>query len=669
MMRVLSAARRARVDLLVALALALAAALLASAAYRTGRATTLAVDAEAVMLPLKGVYDVEQYADQAGSFRWTSGEAQVRLPNPGGPSVATLMLAGGARGAVPLRVDVGSYSASFEVRPEQRRYQVYLPAQPGESLKLRLTAPAEEIRSRELGVVLGGAGADGGGAAPRDVALALAFAALGGYALMRRGGLGRWWAAGAALALEAALALWQGQAGGWRFMIFGQGMLAVGAAGLAGAALDALLPRPTVRGQPAAPLARADWLLIGGLLALALCVRIPLLFAPDPVGDLELSGRRMAALHDLGFAGAFTGGGDYMPVRLYWLRAFAEIAAAGGAGFLDPLPPLTMVLIKLPGLLADLAVIGMIYAWARRSYGRLASVGFAALYAFAPPVWINVAWWGQVDAILILPLIAMLLVLDRADGVWAWLCWALALLIKPQAIIFAPVLYAATARQYGARGLLRGGAAGAGLLVAGCAPLALIGQGAGMLQAYAGSVGRFPYVTNRAYNLWYLLLEPDGGPDTVMLFGLLSYRTIGMLLIGAVAALACAALLARADTAMRLEAGALIALGFFLLPTQIHERYLFLALALLVLSAVRAPRLLLPLAIYALISATLNILGTLSGFWEDANTAIASSPLPKLLSATNLVALGILLAHMLTLGWRAWRRGPVQPQEGTHATT
>jgi len=55
-----------------------------------------------------------------------------------------------------------------------------------------------------------------------------------------------------------------------------------------------------------------------------------------------------------------------------------------------------------------------------------------------------------------------------------------------------------------------------------------------------------------------------------------------------------------------------LALAFFALPTQIHERYLFLALAFLTLRIASAPWILLPYLLL-IATATLNILGTLSG--------------------------------------------------------
>jgi hypothetical protein len=272
----------------------------------------------------------------------------------------------------------------------------------------------------------------------------------------------------------------------------------------------------------------------------------------------------------------------------------------------------------------------------------------AALYALAPPIWMNVAWWGQVDAILVLPILLMVALLDRAGGRWSWACWAIALLIKPQAIVFAPVLYIVTLRRHGPRGLLAGGGLAAALAALGCAPLLVAGQGPGLLQAYAGSVGRFPQLTNRAYNLWYLATLGGGGSDVGQRLGPLSFRLIGMLLMGAAALLVCLALIHRSDRPARALGAAALALAFFTLPTQIHERYLFLALALLVMSAA-ADRPMIVVFVVLTISATLNILGALRGFWEPAYAVIAPSPLPIALAALNILMLAALLWRLLAI--------------------
>ena len=73
-----------------------------------------------------------------------------------------------------------------------------------------------------------------------------------------------------------------------------------------------------------------------------------------PGGDLELSARQLHALSTEGLRGAYSDGGDYMPLRLYWLQGLSALVPLLGGGYASPLPAATLLLIKLPGLLADL---------------------------------------------------------------------------------------------------------------------------------------------------------------------------------------------------------------------------------------------------------------------------------------------------------------------------
>jgi Gpi18-like mannosyltransferase len=254
----------------------------------------------------------------------------------------------------------------------------------------------------------------------------------------------------------------------------------------------------------------------------------------------------------------------------------------------------------------------------------------------------------------------MVALLGRVRGRWSWVCWAGALLVKPQAIVFAPVLYLATLRRYGCQGLVSGGAIAAGLIALGCAPLVLAGQGPGLLQAYAGSVGRFPQLTNRAYNLWYLVTLGASGSDVGSGLGLFSLRLVGMLLMGCAALLVCVALLYRWDAPTRALGAAILALAFFTLPTQIHERYLFLPLAFVMMRAA-ADRPLIIAYLILMVSATLNILGALRGFSAPAYQVIAASPIPLVLAVINILALVALIGRLLATSVSMPRVGAAVP--------
>ncbi|MEO7909929.1 MAG: hypothetical protein ABIV47_09785 [Roseiflexaceae bacterium] len=637
-------------DGMMLLLLVVSAWLLAQWFYRAPHDASFKLDVLSAVLPRAGLYELETFSDHPGMYRWTDGSAQIKLPNPGGPLLVRLVLAGGPGRHTAARASSGAQTLVFDVQPEPRSYAFALPASSGERVTIALDTPTFRDASRDLGVVLSDLAISGGGAVPLQLLLALVLATAGLYLLLRRAGWSLVWAAGTVLLMQVLALLWQDQIG-WRYGLLGTLLALFGAAGLAAVAIERWWPVRAIGVEPRAELTRRDAYVVAGLLVLALCVRLPWLAAPDPVGDLELSARRMGALRAEGLAGAYHDDGDYMPLRLYWLRGFSALPFLSDADFRAPLPAATLVLIKLPGLLADLATMVLLYVWSRRWRDPAGAALLAALYALAPPVWMNVAWWGQVDAILVLPVLLMVALLDRAGGRWSWMCWVIALLIKPQAIIFAPVLFIVTLRRYGCRGLLAGGGLAAALVGLGCAPLLLAGQGPGLLQAYAGSVGRFPQLTNRAYNLWYLVTLGAGGADTGQALGPLSLRLIGVILMAGATLLVCVALLQRSDGPTRALGAAVLALAFFTLPTQIHERYLFLALALLVMSAA-ADRLVLAAFVIVVISATLNVLGALRGFFEPAYAAINASPLPLLLAALNVLILLALLGRLLALSLR-----------------
>jgi len=134
--------------------------------------------------------------------------------------------------------------------------------------------------------------------------------------------------------------------------------------------------------------------------------------------------------------------------------------------------------------------------------------------------------------------------------------------------------------------------------------------------------------------------------------GSISYRTAGIALFGLVVAIVCLALMRRSDAPARAESAAVLALAFFALPTQIHERYLFLALAFLVLRIASAPLVMLPYLLLV-VTATLNILGTLSGFAPAVYNYMSASQLSLWLAAINLLVLAVLIVHLLLAAWGA----------------
>jgi Gpi18-like mannosyltransferase len=167
----------------------------------------------------------------------------------------------------------------------------------------------------------------------------------------------------------------------------------------------------------------------------------------------------------------------------------------------------------------------------------------------------------------------------------------IAVLTKPQAVVLAPVLLIVSWRLGGVRAILRGWGMAGLAATAVLLPLALVGQLPALWAQIQASAGKQLFLTMNAHNLWFLLTlgrgsfaARDGLPiyDTQPLVGLLTGWQLGLLLFGCWTIIVCWRLY-RQTTPQPEQiflAAVAMAVGFFLLPAEAHERYLFPALAL-----------------------------------------------------------------------------------------
>jgi predicted membrane-bound dolichyl-phosphate-mannose-protein mannosyltransferase len=330
---------------------------------------------------------------------------------------------------------------------------------------------------------------------------------------------------------------------------------------------------------------------------------------------------------------------DYPPGYLYvlWL-------IGGLGGLLAPFAhgdgvAATAALIKLPPMLLDIAVGALLYylvtRWrANRSDAQRLGLIAAGLYVFNPVTWYDSAVWGQVDAtgafILLLTIAALL----RGNSEGASVLAVVAALIKPQfGLVALPVVGIVLLRRH----LLRPGtnprnpvllperfrrwfevedgfwrlvsSAVAGLVVMLVLlwpfSLGLIGDlsnsGAavptGYIQLILKTAGGYAYLSVNAYNPWALFGSNgsqglagggpwSGSPDTVPLLGPLPGVVIGGLLLAVGFAVGVLRLAWQDDRRSIVAVSIFMALAFFMLPTRVHERYMFPIFGLLPLLAV-----------------------------------------------------------------------------------
>jgi hypothetical protein len=228
----------------------------------------------------------------------------------------------------------------------------------------------------------------------------------------------------------------------------------------------------------------------------------------------------------------------------------------------------------------DLAIGIVLYAFVRGRSTELAGLAAASLYLFNPAVILAGPVWGQVDSAGTLAFLGALLAsAGRRDGVAGALAM-LAIFFKPQfGLVALPVVAVAAIRSYRARDLgtvarAFGGMALTWLVVGG--PLALHPL------RYAGLVSdtaqQQPFTSLHAFNPWGLLTGFSVPDDPYVAIG------TALLLAGIVGTMLN--LRRGQDAATLLAVGAMLVIAFYFLPTRVHERYLFPAMALLVPFAV-----------------------------------------------------------------------------------
>ena len=395
--------------------------------------------------------------------------------------------------------------------------------------------------------------------------------------------------------------------------------------------------QPDVSGTPAGNLtptqARSRWAIAAGIVLLALFVRAPLLPAPGFIGDqlqfLTWSSMTRSAGLDSVYSPRPDGSGkywcNYPPGYVYVLRGLAglygtvsgqELGESVIRGFIaqddSRTTRLAAAIYKLPAVAAD-AVLGvLLFLVLAHRAGTTWAALIAAIYVLMPVVVHNSAVWGQIDAIPALLVVASLEMARRRHMVWMIAFASLAILVKPQVMMMSPVWLAVLLRGAGAGAPRRLLAVAIGVAIVIVALLPVRGGLPGVWASYAGAAKYYPYTHLNGFSAWFLgdpLLEPHLGEpftsaaapqeplsrwyakdDVPNALGI-TPRACGLLSITAVGFGVFIILCLRRCDERSLEwAARLLPLAFFILPTQMHERYLFPAIALWAWSACRSWR-------------------------------------------------------------------------------
>lgn len=326
---------------------------------------------------------------------------------------------------------------------------------------------------------------------------------------------------------------------------------------------------------------------------------------------------------------------DYPPGYMYILYVIGAIRSLFGMAYDSAA---TRLLVKLPAIIADMGAGWLIYRVASRHTKEIGAAVISAVYLFCPAVILDSAVWGQTDAVFTFFVALVCYLVTERKLIPSYFVFAVGILIKPQTLIFTPVLICGIADQVFLENFnwnkffknLGLGLAAILLIVVLMLPYGFNDAFA----QYTDTLGSYEYASVNAYNIWTLLgLNWTGQGGYIM--GL-TYHTWGMaaivvtVIVSLVISLRC-----KDNHSKYYFIGAFIVTCVFMFSVRMHERYIFPAMLLLVLCyGVRQRKEIYILYIILSAAAFYNIAHVL--FFYDVNNFDRLEPSALLISAGML---------------------------------
>lgn len=267
---------------------------------------------------------------------------------------------------------------------------------------------------------------------------------------------------------------------------------------------------------------------------------------------------------------------DYPPLYLYILAGIGKLAN------ISLLNKYYILFLKLPAILADIISAYLIYRLSEKYLRPTYSLLLASFYLFNPAVFINSTFWGQVDSFFTLLLILAVYFMSENKIPWTSVFFTLAVLMKPQGIIFLPILFFELVNQRDIKNFIKAGLSAVATTAIIILPFSLNNGITWIFKLYTGTVNEYPYGSVNAFN-FFGLLGANFKLDNIKL-GPLSYHSWGMLFIVLITAFCWFIYIKGKNLKLGFAAALLLITGVFTFSTSMHERYLFPAVALSMLA-------------------------------------------------------------------------------------
>lgn len=258
---------------------------------------------------------------------------------------------------------------------------------------------------------------------------------------------------------------------------------------------------------------------------------------------------------------------------------------------------IAVVLIKMPAIICDILMGYVIYKIASEKLSEYKSLLCSMIFMFSPAVFINSTVWGQVDSVLGLFVLLTVYYIYKKKMPLAYFSFCIGFLIKPQMGFVAPILALAIIEHVFMNKFswkkffynLFTGLASIGFTVLAIVPFGF----KEVVNQYVSTISSYQYASVNAYNFWTMLGKNWISQDMYFL-------GIPMKLWGTVFIVATYALVAvfwfmcwrkrKKDRTKYFFMAAFAIIGIFTLSVRMHERYMFPAIALILVYYAVKPR-------------------------------------------------------------------------------
>lgn len=294
-------------------------------------------------------------------------------------------------------------------------------------------------------------------------------------------------------------------------------------------------------------------------------------------------------LFENGLAAFYTSEGfhDYTPGYMYVLYIIGALRH-----LFEPSGTMLQLLVKLPIIAANLVTVYIVYKIANKKFGAEVSAVFAALVALNPVYILVGPIWGQVDSILTLFCLLAVYYTAEKKYLLSYFMFAIAVLIKPQALFFTPVLIYGIidfvrsdefSKDKLIKILLSGVAAVAFMFVTfmpfGKNPIEGIRV---VIDQYMSTLGQYEYMTVNAFNIYGAIGKNWEGLTT-------GSSIIGYGVILLIVAYSAYVFFKSKSPSKYYISSFVLVFGMFMLAVKMHERYAFPATAFLMLALIAVP--------------------------------------------------------------------------------